>query len=935
MRLAVLILLFSVTLVACAWTSPPVPPAPTPRPTPDIDATVQAVVEAALPTPTPTPDVSATVQASVAATIAAWPTPTPAPTPAPSPTPTPTATPTPEEVAVQRLSILLLWFESPPDSVSAEAAETISEIWARDPALGEFIARLPWVADGIVTLELTSLSMTDNFAEIDSALGRQFLDAPWIANGINTEERPGRSRRTETVLYDLAREDPTLASLILTLPWMTDGVEGNEWATFTSMLYTSRRGGIQLTRALATSDWVGAGAARDEPRMDSILRNLDNIHRSDAELARKIISAPWVADGVNRAESRALARFAAFADGRPIIVGTKADLEQARQWLDMLSDPAVQALDEPVLLDLLQVADWDVSMARILASWAKDRKGRDLVNYLVHSMGSPIGAPDDPVPFGKITEQPWFADGLDDQEAALLVTLRNIARKSPDLYNELLTSHHTQHKAISLPLAGDVNIWVIDHSPFPPDEDLLTSIADVARVLEEFLQAPFPTTDIILLIVPHGRGIGGQHLGSHMVLGRFGLTGTVHSDSVTHETAHYYFNLGPRWLTEGGAEFAVAYANDRLGIQSYADRRVNVSPQISRYYELYENIRHYNYILQDLGKLSPLDSAPYRMGEHLLLNVFETIGEEAALAALRELSPYRDRGWRSRLSPTEEEVYDAFLQHAPPDRKEAFRGLYRRLHGGAHAFPATEFSDEHGDDATSALVIEVGEVIEGKLDYHFDFDYFRFKAEEGVKYRLHVEHESLRRTSVALYDPNGVTLQEKEWKSRTRESFGPQILWVAPTSGEHYFAVQNFGGKTGPYTLMVDVVYDVLDDHGDTLASATALPLGDLVEGIVDDYFDFDYFQFEAVKDQMYRLTLTCGTLDGIRVKLYASNGAAPVNWNRNHWKGWWNNRDVLEWVAPSSGRYYFVVDSESGGVGAYRLTLIQTDEEYRSYSRC
>ena len=779
--------------------------------------------------------------------------------------------------------------------------------------------------------------MTDNFAEIDSALGRQFLDAPWIVNGMNTEERPGFSRLTETVLYDIAREDATLARLILTLPWMTDGVEGNEWNTFTSMLSISRYGGIQLTRALATSDWVGPGAAREKPRMDSILLMLRSIHRSDAELAMNIISTPWVADGVNWADFWVLVRFRSFADGQTLI-GTKADTGQAGQWLDMLSDPAIQALDEPVLLDLLNVADWDIEMAHMLASWAKDKKGRDLVNYLVHSlgsMGSAIAAPGDPLPFGKITGQPWFADGLDEQEAALLVTLSNIARKSPDLYNELLTSHHTQHKTIFLPLAGDVNIWVIGHSPFPPDEDLLTYIADVARVLEEFLQAPFPTTDIILLIVPHGRGIGGQHLGSHMVLGRFGLTGTVHPDSVTHETAHYYFNLGPRWLTEGGAEFAVAYANDRLGIQSSADRRANLSSQLPRYFELYENIRHYNYLLQGLGKLSPLDSAPYRMGEHLLLNVFETIGEGAALAALRELSPYRDRGWKSRLSPTEEEVYDAFLKHAPPDRKEAFRGLYRRLHGGAHAFPEAEFSDEHGDDATSALVIEVGEVVEGKLDYQFDFDYFRFKAEGGVKYRFHVEHESLRRTSVALYAPNGVTLQEREWKSRTRDSFGPQILWVASSSGEHYFAVQNFGGKTGPYTLMVDVVYDVPDDHGDTLASATGLPLGELVEGIVDDYFDFDYFQFEAVKDQMYRLTLTCGTLDGIRVKLYASNGAAPVNWNRNHWKGWWDNRDVLEWVAPSSGRYYFVVDSESGGVGTYRLTLIQTDEKYRSYSRC
>ena len=63
----------------------------------------------------------------------------------------------------------------------------------------------------------------------------------------------------------------------------------------------------------------------------------------------------------------------------------------------------------------------------------------------------------------------------------------------------------------------------------------------------------------------------------------------------------------------------------------------------------------------------------------------------------------------------------------------------------------TEFSDDHGDEAGFATGIDVGETIEGVLDYMFDFDYFRFHAEAGQKYRMNVTHESIRYTSVTMF----------------------------------------------------------------------------------------------------------------------------------------------------------------------------------------
>ena len=136
----------------------------------------------------------------------------------------------------------------------------------------------------------------------------------------------------------------------------------------------------------------------------------------------------------------------------------------------------------------------------------------------------------------RLKAQQWFADGLDDDEAALVVTLYSIIYTSPELYNDLLDVQYTQHKTVSVPLAGNVNIWVIENGPPPPDEDLLATIEDTIRITEGFLGVAFPRTDVILLVV-NGHTVTVGHYGTHMVLKRF--YGVVYS--VPHETSPLLF----------------------------------------------------------------------------------------------------------------------------------------------------------------------------------------------------------------------------------------------------------------------------------------------------------------------------------------------------------------------------------------------------------
>ena len=215
----------------------------------------------------------------------------------------------------------------------------------------------------------------------------------------------------------------------------------------------------------------------------------------------------------------------------------------------------------------------------------------------------------------------------------------------------------------------------------------------------------------------------------------------------------------------------------------------------------------------------------------------------------------------------------------------------------------------------------------GELDYMFDFDYFAFQTEKDRKYRITVNHESLGSSSVTLYDPDGIT--RGRWKSRIREASGPQIQWVAPSSDEYYFAVQNFGGKTGGYTLTITPVASIEDDHGDAIATATSISLRQVVHGAVDDDFDYDYFQFQAVEGKSYRVEIDLGTLEYYHRHLYTADGVP-----HDAWYEFWDDgvrasfTETGEWTPSSSGTFYLAVDGAWGSVGTYTVTITEVGSD-------
>ena len=545
--------------------------------------------------------------------------------PTATPTPAPTATPTAGEVAHARLSEIVPWFRIPPDADHAKAGRALRGIWLRDADLGSVVAEAAWVVDGVDYTEAEALRLLNGIAAIDAALARLVANGLSAAGGV-TADRMVLLR----YLVELAAVDATLATMIAGYPWIVDGIGVHERAAIGALRSLAARDAA-LARVVAGYPWVNDGIFPHE--VDAI-EELRSLAATDAALANAVAGFRWVADDMTLGESWTL--------GALYLV---ADTDLSRAWL--LLETAGQAS-----------GDWQGRVARSLARLA-------------------LSAPDG---FDELTRELGVADGLTDEETALLIVLLETRSRDRRLYDDLVHSHHVQTGTVSLPLAGEVDIWLFGNAPFLLDEDLLAIVADTVRIFERFLSVPFPVNDIVLLVVTESATsyeMQVENWGTLLVDKR---SWNTQAPNIAPLTARYYlrWGLGPPWLRRGGPSFMESYWRDRLGIESLEDRKHAVWDAV----EAYCHDKGIPNILKLSVRVRDNDSfiCSYSLVEYFLLDLFETLGEEATGAAIRELYLlYSSEG----RPVTEEEIYQAFLDHTPAGLEEEFRDVYRRLHGGS------------------------------------------------------------------------------------------------------------------------------------------------------------------------------------------------------------------------------------------------------------
>ncbi len=562
----------------------------------------------------------------------------------------------------------------------------------------------------------------------------------------------------------------------------------------------------------------------------------------DEHLTSAVAKLPWLEDGVHEDELAPLYRLQRFAgtdiketllphqtpnhfnQGQALTDARQLDVDlllytandfrddpNAAELLAGLSESVKELMaDERSAHGLVQLAARDAGFALRMADYASALRG-DMRHYVLRRLGGAVwdgarwrtGASwNRSYAIDKLTAQPWFSDGLTEAEAALITVLPSPREK--DTYDYLLRTHYVQTQTISLPLAGEINIWLVRDAPFAGNHDLFDRIASSAKILEDLFNAPFPTNDIIARFVDKSRA-GNVPISNATTHLNF-TTGSHAIGTIPHEMAHYYFTRFPLWLSEGGANFGHTHIEDKQGVAPYGDRLQEMENALNRCKQdsEIENIIHFAERRFFFDR-----NCAYYLGEELLLQLYAAMGEDAVGAALKEL-------YLSALDgvPDEEEIYTTFSKHAPASSSEAFRAIYAHLHG----FPDFEdISDDHGDSISTATEITLDEGMSGMLDYRFDRDLFRFRAQEGQQYRISVDHDTLRSTSLWVYDSHGggqtrVDVERGTWRTQ-RTDDGIEALWTAPQRFSvnpdfHFFyaAVENYGGESGPYTLTITLV---------------------------------------------------------------------------------------------------------------------------------
>ena len=251
-------------------------------------------------------------------------------------------------------------------------------------------------------------------------------------------------------------------------------------------------------------------------------------------------------------------------------------------------------------------------------------------------------------------------------------------------FEALLEGRYTQSKTVSLPLAGEVGIWVFQSAPFSSGEDTPTLIEELVRSVEEFVGAPLPTTDVIVLIEGYPPDMGGSSVGgrvSHIKIGTDYAKGIGHVRYyiIQEIAAHYRFSSP--WLNEIFADYVEGHVSHSLGIRSMEFTRDQVSLQIQRSCAPEELATISDALRFDRTSRGPQPGVCTSfLGLSFLYEAFDLIGEEGMAAALRDLSMLVAPG----ADAAEEAVFRTLLGHTPPDRQEEFRDLYRRLHGGSY-----------------------------------------------------------------------------------------------------------------------------------------------------------------------------------------------------------------------------------------------------------
>lgn len=218
-------------------------------------------------------------------------------------------------------------------------------------------------------------------------------------------------------------------------------------------------------------------------------------------------------------------------------------------------------------------------------------------------------------------------------------------------------------------------------------------------------------------------------------------------------------------------------------------------------------------------------------------------------------------------------------------------------------------ADDHGDSFATATPVSIGDAVPGVLTPG-DEDYFEFSVSTDGS-RLGVFTQGTTDAVGTLYDGDGSRLAD-DADSGEGDNF--HIIRTLD-AGRYYLRVfGSYHREAGYYSLILREAEP--DDHGNTIATATSVSIGDTVPGILAAR-DRDFFEFSVPTDGFRLGAFTQGDTDTDGV-LYDRSGSWIAH---DYSSGKGSNFHVTRVL--DAGTYYLEV---SGGGGSYLLILEEAE---------
>ena len=539
--------------------------------------------------------------------------------------------------------VSLGWMQDGIDDVEVKTIEELSYIANKDTGVGLSVVALDWVQDGVEGVEADAIDWMNNFS--DTGVASAVVSLGWLQDGIDDVE----VKTIEELSY-IANKDTGVGLSVVSLDWVQDGIEEVEAGAIDRM---NNFGDAEVASAVVSLGWLQDGI--DDVEVKTI-EELSYIANKDTGVGLSVVALDWVQDGVEGVEADAIDWMNNFGDA-----GVASSIVSLGWMQDGIDDVEVKTIED---VSYIAYENAEVASAVVSLSWVQDSVNgaeaaliedfgaiaRNNSGAALQIVGMPfietIEPPDisamaslrqlaafKPETFVRVMSHAALLDGISNDIAPIVATLNGVAGTNPGLIDVLLDSSKVllERRAITLPLSGDVILFIIRTSPGAGRSmDLLEHSV---RSVEEYMGAPLPTNYVGLLYENAVPGsYAGTNFGTHIaILPQFDIDdGTAEAEfagsSISHEVAHYYWSGNEAWVDEGAAEFMASIVEeDRTG------RSIDANPPCS-YARSIAELEVLEITNEDIEF-----GCNYSLGKRLFLDLHRTLGDTQFRQGFREL----------------------------------------------------------------------------------------------------------------------------------------------------------------------------------------------------------------------------------------------------------------------------------------------------------